>query len=230
MVLGEEAEFFLFDDKGRRKHLGNVRDQISRNHHRGGQSQNRLARLRTEQIHRYLTQVEDKIRLFYTKEGAPVIRQLILFGSGNKKDQLRERVRNSFRDLPVTVLSDLEIETVQEKFLQIIGQDKRTDSEIQIDIIKEWMRTDPDRLVFGKENVRQEIEEKKLEKVWMSPSGEGSREGLDVILVDHYYLEILGSCVGLRWSGVTYEDPDSFDSDSSAEDNSDVDESEALGL
>lgn len=205
MVLGEEAEFFLFDNKGRSRKLGRITDSISCRHGHGGQSQNRLARLREGQIHRYLEQVEENIRRFYTKEGLTEIRKLILFGSGQKKEQVRDRI--GWLSCPVITLSLLDLKSVEEKFFRIVGEDVKEDSQAFVDEIKEFIRVDPNRLVFGEADVREQYSLNLLERVWCRKNeGFMRNDKTGIVQVQHHFIDDFGGFVGLlRHSQVVAE-------------------------
>lgn len=199
IVMGEEAEFYLFDDKNRHKFLGRTRHDISRNHHRGGQSQNRLARLRTEQVHRYVTQIEEHLKRFYTKNGVVTIKQLILSGPAAKKELVRDRLIESGFSCPIVLMSELDLEGIQSKFDDIVGHDEKVEAEKSITEIQEYIRTNPDMLVFGKENVKRQLDQNLLQKIWCCDRKEWQSDTAEIIQVTHYYLSDFGGSIGLRW-------------------------------
>lgn len=198
MVFGEEAEFYTFDDKYRHKFVGRIRHSIANNHHRGGQSQNRLARLRTEQIHRYVTQVEESIRKFYTREGLTKINRLIISGPGMKKDQVKDRLK--WLKCPISIYSDLDFAEICAKFAEIIGEDYKENSIKTEKDIDEIIRLDPDRLVFGEDAIRAQLGDNSLEKVWCKNKDNWLETAkTEIIQVVGNYLDKFGGCVGLRW-------------------------------
>ena len=165
MIFGEEAEFYLFDDKVRNRLLGKIRGRIANKQGRGGSSKNRIERLRQEDIHRYLVGVIEGIRKFYTKNGLTIVKKIILSGSGMKKNMVKEKLE--FLTCPINVYSDLEIKDISERFGEIILEDRREDSKKNLDEILEYMRVNSDLLVFGEENIMREISEGGIRKIWI---------------------------------------------------------------
>ena len=200
MVYGQESEFYLFDDRGRRKHLGKTVYRIANNHHRGGQSQNRLARLRTEQIHHYVSQIEEKIRYHYSFNGQTTITRLVLSGPGLKKEQVRERLE--WLTCPITVLSGLDFETVCRSFSTIILEDHKDSSLEFLNEIKEYIRTAPDRLVFGLEQIRDAYYARQLEKLYCTDRKVWIESKTTVIELDEKELKDFGGCIGLLWTAI----------------------------
>jgi len=196
MVFGEEAEFYSFDDKQRHKFMGRIRHSISNNHHRGGQSQNRLARLRTEQIHRYLTQVEEAVRRFYTSEGVTTISRLVISGPGLKKEQVKARL--DWLKCPIDVYNDLDFKEICTRFDTIIQKDQKSSDNEAIEEIKELLRVSPDLLVFGQVETSRYLADNRLAKVWCSCYPEKSTT-TEIIQILDPYLDQFGGWLGLRW-------------------------------
>lgn len=206
MVFGQEAEFYSFDDKFRHKKLGRIQHQISNNHHRGGQSQNRLARLRVEQIHRYLTQLEEGIKKYYTKNGICQISQLILSGPGLKKEQLADRLGGNI-GCPIQIFTDLDFESICSRFPELVAREGHQDDEKHNDEILDYIRLLPDRLVFGEDSIRRKLSENQLSKIWVK-----NRENwpdkkeigkTDLIVIAGHFLDDYGGCIGLLWTEET---------------------------
>ena len=87
VVDGNGALFAVLQGMSRRV-LQEITVELPTGHRRGGQSQNRFARLRDEKVHRYLRQVAELAIKHYTKDGLPVIGGLVLAGPTDLKDRL----------------------------------------------------------------------------------------------------------------------------------------------
>jgi hypothetical protein len=207
MVFGEDAEFYTFDDKCRYKYLGKVHHSIGNNHHRGGQSQNRLARLRTEQVHRFLSKVEESIKKYYTKEGVTTINHLVISGSGMKKEHVKDRLE--WLKCSISVYTELDFSGICQKFGEIIGLDQKEIEMKEIDKIQEYLRVNPDLLVFGEANIRQSSE--RLQKLWCKDKRKWELCKAEVIQLNGVFLDQFGGCLGLSWfseSTEGHEEPD----------------------
>lgn len=197
IVQGEESLFYSIDTFSRYKYLGKVRKKIANNHRRGGQSQARIGRLRDEQIHQYISLVEERITRYYTKDGVVRVKQVILSGSGQKKEQVRDRIISR---MPVSLLSYSSLQDVMTAFPTITGKDKVEQDKKTIQEIEDYLRVDPDRLVFSGET---KAEIRNLEKIWIRK--ENILEDLQkemtgkVVVLDHYFLDSYGGVIGLLW-------------------------------
>lgn len=198
MVYGQESDFYLFDDKGRHKFLGKTRYRIANNHHRGGQSQNRLARLRVEQIHHYISQIEENIQNHFTKNGVAFINQLVLCGPGLKKEQVKGRL--DWLKRPIITLSDLDFETVCQRFSSIISAERKENSDDYLNEIKEHIRVSPDRLVFGMETIHEQYYAGNLEKLYCTDKKVWLKSKTELAEMDELSLKDFGGCIGLLWT------------------------------
>jgi peptide subunit release factor 1 (eRF1) len=198
IVRGEDAEFYSVDDKLRHRLLGKTHHSIANRQDRGGQSQARIARIREEQIHHYISKVEEGCAKYYTTNGVTTIKQVIISGPAFKKEQVRDRL--DWIKCPVTLLSHSEFKDVIDKFDDIIHMDSKKDAEKQVDIIKEFIRTDSDRLVFGERDTEEEYKLGSLEKIWCSDKEKWPKVGkTDVIQVKNTFLDSFNGVIGLRW-------------------------------
>lgn len=137
VVDGNGALFGLLQGNTRRV-LKEITVDLPTGHRRGGQSQNRFARLRDEKVHRYLRQVAELATKHYTKDGLPVVRGLVVAGPTELKERLLGH--GAFpRYLASVVLKSLDLahggrrgfaQAVEES-VEVIGS-QRLNEEIQV--------------------------------------------------------------------------------------------------
>ena len=87
VVDGHGAVLGLLQGRSRRV-VQEISVDIPTKTRRGGQSQNRYARLHDEKVHRYLRQVAEAAIEQYTTNGVPSVKGLILAGSADMKNRL----------------------------------------------------------------------------------------------------------------------------------------------
>jgi hypothetical protein len=87
-VFGEETIVQICDEYLALKTLDVKTTKLQKRQDRGGQSQNRIARLRLETIHNYLKSAGEKAEHAYLTNGLPNIEALLIVGPGLKKEQI----------------------------------------------------------------------------------------------------------------------------------------------
>ena len=189
LISGSETLFYTFDEHLRMKKVSNTTTRIARKHCKGGQSQNRIQRLRDEQIHSYITKIEENIHEYYFYKGKCVVKKIILSGGGKKKEKIQERIK---KDVDTVLLSQNTIDELLPKLKEIIIRDDEKYSEKQIQYIQKLIEIEPDRLVFGREEVLNNIDG--LEKIWSNKELLSEK----TIILDHYYLDSFG-CIGMKY-------------------------------
>lgn len=93
-LAGCEYTFYVLNGADLYEITKTTRKKLPRTHKRGGQSQNRIARLRDEAIHVYLTKINEACLDLYidTETSLPKIKGFVIIGSGNKKVKLQDKL------------------------------------------------------------------------------------------------------------------------------------------
>ena len=93
-LAGCEFTFYVLNGKDLYELTKTTRKKLPRTHRRGGQSQNRIARLRDEAIHNYIVKINEAcLNLFIDPETSlPKIKGFVIIGSGNKKTKLNDKL------------------------------------------------------------------------------------------------------------------------------------------
>lgn len=145
------------DEFGDTKTIDRKTTKLQRKQCRGGASKNRIERLREETVHNYLKLASEKVTRAYTENGIPIIKALLIIGNGNKKDEIREYINI---DVPIYVEScdvNDNKELIQAKFFDMVTKEREKEESKYLDRITEIIRTNPDLLIFGKEDILQSI-------------------------------------------------------------------------
>lgn len=197
ILHGDLAEFYLYDEFKRGNLVKTVKARIAKSHKRGGQSQRRIARLHDEQVHNYLLFVEEGIREKFTSQGVTNIKQLIISGPGQKKEQLRDNL--TFLTCDITLHNFSDIQKIEDNFESIIFEGDRKMEDKEIQEIKEILELNSDKLVFGKE-IDDLYSQGKLQKIWcIKDKSPEIINKTKVIVLSSLFLEDYDGKIGLRW-------------------------------
>jgi len=207
-LSGYEFSFYVLNGKDLYEITKTTRKRLPRTHKRGGQSQNRIARLRDEAIHNYLTILNEKcLELFIDdKTTLPKIKGLVIIGAGDKKvklyDQLDHRIKAI---LLATITSDhldsnIALETVNKSILS-------KNNKIVEDILD-----DKTKLEYGEKETIAALDEGYLEIVIVTPKMEAYFTKNNITIEDkcnnvacklyilyHPILDSMGGIIGQKW-------------------------------
>lgn len=167
-LAGCEYTFYVLNGKDLYEITRTTRKKLPRTHKRGGQSQNRIARLRDEAIHNYLVKINELcVDYFIDPETSlPKIKGFIVIGSGNKKvkfqDKLDPRIRRIL--LGVFTSDQLDCEIVLNSVNGFIRQK-------HLNIVKDVLDSG-NKLEYGEKEVIEAIQEGFMESVIITPDME----------------------------------------------------------
>ena len=131
-LAGCEYTFYVLNGADLYEITKTTRKKLPRTHKRGGQSQNRIARLRDEAIHVYLTKLNEACLDLYldTETTLPKIKGFVIIGSGNKKvkfqDKLDPRIKNillgvfTSDKLDYNIAKDAVDKSIRQKNIQLV--------------------------------------------------------------------------------------------------------------
>lgn len=185
-----------------------TRKKLPRTHRRGGQSQNRIARLRDEAINNYLTKINEAcIDTFIdTNTTLPNIEGLIIIGSGNKKIQLESKLDARLKNIHLGTFTSerLDYETITDTVSKSIRQKNKL-------LVKSVFDT-PDKLQYGKKEVIDNLKTGLLETIILTPdmndeldkSNDNIKElceqySCNMHIIFEEELVKWGSIIGKRW-------------------------------
>jgi peptide subunit release factor 1 (eRF1) len=197
ILLGEEASFYRVGHRLIPKFLSKIKSRLPKKHKKGGQSQNRIQRLRTETIHNYITFIEEAVSAHFIENGLTTIKSLIVSGPSLKKEQLTLRLK---LDCPISLYTEQNVYALLEKYGQEIISKNKNQEEI-VKEIKEYFRVADERLVFG-DDIYRAYNEGTLEKIWCRKECKEDftlSNKTKIIVLDHYFLKDYGDKIGLLW-------------------------------
>lgn len=194
-VWGEETIVQVSNEFGEIRTLATKTAKIQKRQDRGGQSQNRIARLREETIHNYLKLAGEKIDQCFLSNGNPTVKAVLLIGNGFKKDSMKT-YSTVLTKVPVYVHDWQRTEPISSLIRDMIDREHGTESKNNDDRLQEAINLQSDRLVFGLETILNEMNE--IEYVF-------SRKQMDVpkpVYICSDFINRFGGMVGVRYLSV----------------------------
>ena len=201
-IQGEKCTIHTINEYFEVKTINCKTARIQKRQKKGGQSQNRIQRLRVETINNYLKSIQEKALAAYTKDGLPIIKALVLCGPGQKKEQLVPYLKKKLGincyvypvDYPTTSLhnslSQIELTSVK----QMIHIESKSSDETHIKTLLELIERNPDVLVFGKDNIDEAQKSKELLCVYSN-----RQMPYHTIKVNHHLMDSFNGCIGVRY-------------------------------
>ena len=187
---------------------------------RGGQSANRLHRIRMEKREILKKNIVDMvISSVLRTEGENKFESLIISGCAEMPKEVKEMLESDTRfNKPILGIvkiagKDVISETIEEG-KKLIEYKSVDDEKKHILDIETLMRVDSERLVFGMENIMRCIYEKKLEKVYIENKGDELGNLKPIVLSQTGYLKKFRSAhdqrefdgvLGVMWNGIQSE-------------------------
>lgn len=154
-VFGEETVVMISD--GYENTVLDVKTtKLQKRQDRGGQSQNRIARLRLETIHNYLKSASEKAVAAFVKAGKSTIDGLLVIGPGMKKEQIIDYLGTELTSKLVRVVTADKFDISEKTKTQVNDMldtldDKKENTDLKT--ISTLLETDIDLLVFGESEI-----------------------------------------------------------------------------
>jgi peptide subunit release factor 1 (eRF1) len=147
-VFGEETVVQISNEFGEVKTIDVKTTKLQKRQDRGGQSQNRIARLRLETIHNYLKSAAEKATAAFVSEGVPNVNAILVVGSGLKKEQILEYLNIK---VPIYVKTINLTEDYSNYIFEMIAEVGKNKETRELNEVLELMAKTPDLLLFGDE-------------------------------------------------------------------------------
>ena len=208
-LAGCEFTFYILNGKDLYEITKTTRKKLPRTHKRGGQSQNRIARLRDEAIHNYLVKINELcVDYFIDPETTlPKIKGLVIMGSGNKKVKLQDKLDPRIKKILLGVF------TSEEFNHQIVTN--AVDSFIRgkdIKIVRDVLDSG-DKLEYGEKEIIDALDNGFMESIIITPQMEKELEKKKIDIKDkcetmsctldviyEHELTSMGGIIGKKWS------------------------------
>lgn len=167
-VFGEETTVQISNEFGEVRTVDVKTTRLQKRQDRGGQSQNRIARLRLETIHNYLKSAAEKAASAFVSDGVPNVNAILVVGAGLKKEQLLE-----YLDIKVPIfVRTINIGEDYAKYIfEMIAEVGKSKEAKELNEVLELMAKNPDLLLFGDEIDDQLVKKKYTSKLITSRFG-----------------------------------------------------------
>lgn len=207
-LSGCEFSFYVLNGTDLYEITKTTRKQLPRTHKRGGQSQNRIARLRDEAIHNYLIKLNEKCTELFIDEktSLPKIKGLVIIGSGNKKVKLHDVLDPRLKTiLLATITSDhldynIALQTVNKSI-----HDKNNK-------IVSHILDDDTKLEYGQKEVIKALDDGFIKSIIITPDMENKLEQLQInikekcsnmscqlYIINHVSVDEMGGIIAQKW-------------------------------
>ncbi len=201
-INGEDAKIQLTNEFGETRTVATKTTKLQKRHARGGQSQNRIARLRLETIHNYLKLVGEKAEKAFLENGNPIIKALLIVGNGMKKDQIKQYINIS---VPFYVFPN--DNDLQSLIQQMVSSETGIVDTKHNETIQSLVRDQMDLLTFGLNETTEAFHQNQLRTIYATPASKEqfNSENIKctvVILQDETILKLYGGIIGVRFISV----------------------------
>lgn len=150
IIEGEDAEFYKADQKLAYELLGTTHSVIQKRQGRGGQSKNRIERLREETIHIYVKKIAEYIDRVYIEDGQFMFDYLILSGATQKIRDVIELLSINRSNIKTFNYNNIENLISHQSYHILYEDEKEIYKSIQTEI-NELLELKSDLLAFGEE-------------------------------------------------------------------------------
>lgn len=194
IVSGSDCQFYKaykLKTKVECKLIDTLTVRKTKAHKRGGQSQNRIARLREEYILHYVKKINEKLEQLYSVNGSPIIRKLVISGSKDKIVELKKYIQM----FDYSMVSHGDIESIAN---EAFDQEQKLDTKEYIKQIRSLFVHDIDKLLFGPEIKEYEQEGHKLEIIY-KPRSDLTKYESTYVELDDVILEEFGGLIGKKF-------------------------------
>lgn len=167
-VDGSICDFYLVN-LGRYSKVKSSTIYLQNQFKNGGQSSNRLSRIRDHIRESYITELSDRtVELFYSKnEMKSKINNLIISGPSYFKNEMAatKTIKQFFDNIHIVTLNKFDQDIINEFIFNI---NKNSDDNIDIEIRSLIENNeDVDKLVFGIQDIIQNINDKMIKKIYV---------------------------------------------------------------
>ena len=199
MITGSETLFYHIDIRDFQL-LAKITVNLPSNHCRGGQSQARIQRLRDEKIHEYLSNIGERARELFTKNGLPTINA----GNGELKSQLIDFIgilKNNYNLLTINGITP--INDLRSLINDLLIDD--TEREIMKEV-NYLIEIDSNMITYGIEEVNKYLEDYLIHKEWENLyKNNYLTDKLEVYIVNDQKIKDFGGVIGILYYPINYE-------------------------
>lgn len=173
LINGQNTVFYTYQQGRGHEQIMKYSVRLPRNHDQGGQSQNRIERLRQEKILEYLKSVNDRaLKLYWDTDGCQAnIQGLFIIGTGLKKEQfLNDVLDYRLKELhKETIVSDHVDDAAVEHHIN--GLDMHEQRSLWR-VFEDLVTKNSDRLCFGLQETMDLLENAMLQTIYVDAGTE----------------------------------------------------------
>jgi len=201
-VRGEKCIIQTVNEYYEVKTINSKTAKIQKRQKKGGQSQNRIQRLRVETIHNYLKAIAERACDAYLIDGVPIVKALLICGPGQKKEQLIPYLEKlgitcyvETTDIPTSASCNTSLSPVELNHVQhMISSENSSTDEKHVSDILELLELNPEILVFGRQHIDKAQKNKQLSHVYSN-----KELPYETIRVNHHLLDSFDGCIGVLY-------------------------------
>jgi len=202
IITGSETLFYHINQRDE-KLLARITANLPSNHSMGGQSQNRIQRLRDEKIHYYLTKIGEKAIELFTENNLMIVKKVIIAGNAQLKDQLIPCIKPITNFVMITTNGLMSIKDLRTNFINnLLIDDEERFLVKEIDYLIE---TANDTLIYGIEEVNKYLQDylvktlivhKEYEQLYKTSK---LIENINVHYVNYHKVKDFGGVIGILY-------------------------------
>lgn len=200
-LFGQSVKVSLCNEFGETTQSWHKDTKLQKNHHRGGQSQNRIARLRLESIHNYLKSIAEQSTRMFTQNGKPSIEALLIVGNSVKKEQIREYFTFQV-PLIIQTMEEYNKNTIQRYFKEMIVKVTNCDEQY-LDQLRQTLQMEMDKLTFGVDETMEAFQKHELQRIFVTQNVNSNSKCQVCIFQNADLLKQYGGMVGVRYVSVS---------------------------
>lgn len=195
VITGDYTSYYLLEDDDYRL-IRKIKSHIPNKICRGGQSQNRIQRLRDEAELKYVRKVSEEAKNIYKN-----IKEMVILGCANKKNLVYNNLE--IKDKVKGILTISCNETIEELVILSLKQLEETKEQSPwIQRFLEDIATDTNKAVYGDKEVQNCLLSGQLEVIILMEKDKKIEQlakemGCEVVYSDK--LKNYGKMVGMRW-------------------------------
>ena len=200
IVTGDYTEYYYIDGDNYRK-IKRVNARIPGKTERGGQSQNRIQRLRDEMENSYLKLVSELSRDIFENK----VKSLVLMGPAHKKVIVQKKLYSNIQKLIKNVVNIQGNENIRDliEMAKNLSEEKKEESPWVRKFFMDIEKCEG-KAVYGDKEVKELLEDGMLEVVIMKEKDKyiediAENMGCKVVYSKNNKIFEFGNIIGLRW-------------------------------
>lgn len=216
LIAGDSFEMYIITKTGTHfEHQKLYSDDVMaiKRHRKGGQSQQRFARIADEKENAYIKMIGELTIKHFMKDNntTSTVEKLIIAGPSNKKNYLQEDqliqqyFKNSLIMLNTPELNDQTIHQTLINCYQYFDEENNKYYNSMLEKVQNMMTLADDRLLFGLDEIFNAIKENMIKQIYISDEINNLFDDIDLnkcekIVIPNIYINKIGvNAIGVKW-------------------------------